>query len=239
MPDFIPSRDADFDAWLTNLVDYVAVKTGGSSPAWPYVPDTAVSGLENAKDDWWASYSFTLHPHTPGHTVAKNEARARAEKAARLFVRQFLRFDPVTNADRVNMGIPVRDAIPTPVDPPTVQPAITVAYPGGPHLLRVTIAPLTGSDPFDGRSDYGHAIHFGVMPQGGATVEQAAGRRHYLMREPASGAELAHLRFTRRKRDFVEFDGDEAGMRAFFCARYENQKGDHGPWGPVASAVIP
>jgi len=28
-------------------------------------------------------------------------------------------------------------------------------------------------------------------------------------------------------------------MTAFFCARYENQKGERGPWGPVASAVVP
>jgi hypothetical protein len=37
----------------------------------------------------------------------------------------------------------------------------------------------------------------------------------------------------------VEFDASESGMTAYFCARYENRKGDVGAWGPVASAIIP
>ena len=77
------------------------------------------------------------------------------------------------------------------------------------------------------------------MPQGGATLEQAAGIKHYLMKEPLSGAELLHYRFTRRKKEPVDFDASESGMTAYFCARYENQKGQYGAWGPVVSAVIP
>jgi hypothetical protein len=28
----------------------------------------------------------------------------------------------------------------------------------------------------------------------------------------------------------VDFAAGESGMTAYFCARYENQKGDHGAW---------
>jgi hypothetical protein len=48
-----------------------------------------------------------------------------------------------------------------------------------------------------------------------------------------------YYRFTRRKKETVVFDAAESGMTAYFCARYENQKGFHGAWGPVVSAVIP
>ena len=176
---------------------------------------------------------------SPVDVAACAVAFADMETEARFIRRHFLLSPPLRPEDLALLMLPQPDATPTPVGPPTIQPAITVAYPGGPHLLRITLSPLAGSDPFDSRSDYGHAVFMGLMPQGGATMEQAAGARHYLMREPKSGAELSHLRFTRRRRDFVEFDGDESGMTAFFCARYENQKGEHGPWGPVASAVIP
>jgi hypothetical protein len=77
------------------------------------------------------------------------------------------------------------------------------------------------------------------MPQGGATLEQAASVKHYLMKEPLSGDELLHYRFTRRKKELVDFDASESGMTAYFCARYENQKGQFGVWGPVVSAIIP
>jgi hypothetical protein len=38
------------------------------------------------------------------------------------------------------------------------------------------------------------------MPPGGATVEQAASAKHYLMRPPLSGDELQYFRFTRKQR---------------------------------------
>ncbi|MDR1248457.1 MAG: hypothetical protein LBK63_04050, partial [Treponema sp.] len=89
------------------------------------------------------------------------------------------------------------------------------------------------------RGDYGFALYLGIMPQGGATLEQAAGIKHYLMKEPRSGEELLHHRFTRRRKEPVNFDASESGMTAYFCARYENGKGHVGNWGPVASAIIP
>jgi hypothetical protein len=99
--------------------------------------------------------------------------------------------------------------------------------------------PLPGVAPPDSRGDYGYALYRGIMPQGGAALEQAASVKHYLMKEPLSGDELLHYRFTRRKKELVGFDASESGMTAYFCARYENQKGDYGTWGAVVSAIIP
>jgi hypothetical protein len=116
---------------------------------------------------------------------------------------------------------------------------LTITYPGGPHLLMVHLAPLPGTEPPDSRGDYGYALYRGIMPQGGATLEQAASVKHYLMKEPLSGDELLHYRFTRRKKELVDFDASESGMTVYFCARYENQKGEYGSWGAVVSAIIP
>ncbi|MDR2184295.1 MAG: hypothetical protein LBO80_01305 [Treponema sp.] len=35
-----------------------------------------------------------------------------------------------------------------------------------------------------------------------------------------------------------DFDG-ESGNTVYFCLRYENSKGEAGPFGPVFSAVVP
>jgi hypothetical protein len=67
---------------------------------------------------------------------------------------------------------------------------------------------------------------------------QAAGTKNYLMKEPYSGDELLHYRFTRRKKELVDVGADESGMTACFCARYENRKGEYGAWGPVVLAII-
>jgi hypothetical protein len=66
----------------------------------------------------------------------------------------------------------------------------------------VHLAPLAGTEPPDSRGDDGYALCRGIMPQGGATMEQAAGTKHYLMKEPLSGDELLHYRFTRRKKNW-------------------------------------
>jgi hypothetical protein len=92
------------------------------------------------------------------------------------------------------------------VVPPTGQPTLTITYLGGPHLLAVHLAPLPGTKPLDSRGDYGYALYRGIMPQGGATLEQAAGVKHCLMKEPLSGDELLHYRFTRWKMELIAID---------------------------------
>jgi hypothetical protein len=54
------------------------------------------------------------------------------------------------------------------------------------------------------------------------------------MKKPLSGDELLYYRFTCRRKEVVDFAADEGGMTAYFCARYDNQKGEYGAWGPVA-----
>jgi hypothetical protein len=158
---------------------------------------------------------------------------------ARFIKKHYLLMPPLTLADFPALLLPLPDDTHTPVPQSTGQPALTVTYPGGPHVLAVHLAPLSGTEPPDSRSDYGYALYRGVIPQGEATLEQAASVRHYLMKEPLPGDELLHYQFTRRKKEPVDFDAGESGMAAYFYARYENQKGQHGAWGTVVSTVIP
>jgi hypothetical protein len=98
---------------------------------------------------------------------------------------------------------------------------------------------MPGTLELDAASDYGYAVYVGIMPPGGATLEQAASDKHYLMKVPADGKPLRHYRFTRRKKEKILFDAEDGGMTAYVCCRYENRKGEAGNWGPVASIIIP
>ncbi|MDR2052690.1 MAG: hypothetical protein LBP80_04675 [Treponema sp.] len=64
---------------------------------------------------------------------------------------------------------------------------------------------MAGTRELDPRSDYGYAIYLGIMPPGGATLEQAASDKHYLMKPPADGRGLQHYRFTRRREEKILF----------------------------------
>ncbi|MDR1326114.1 MAG: hypothetical protein LBK00_08785 [Treponema sp.] len=173
-------------------------------------------------------------------SVAKcNEVFKEMEAEARYIKKHWLIAPPLTSADLASLLLAQPDTTHSPVPPPTGQPSLSITYPGGPHLLSVHLTFLSGTTPLDSRSDYGYALYKGVMPQGGATLEQAASGKHYLMKPPLDGEDLLHYKFTRRKIEVVGFAAEESGMTAYFCSRYENGKGEAGEWGPVASAVIP
>jgi hypothetical protein len=119
--------------------------------------------------------------------VECNEVFKEMETEARFIKKHFLLLPPLMLVDLPTLLLPLPDDTHTPVPPPTGQPALTITYPGGPHLLMVHLAPLPGTEPSDSRGDYGYALYRGIMPQGGATLEQAASLKHYLMKEPLSG----------------------------------------------------
>jgi hypothetical protein len=172
-------------------------------------------------------------------TVRCNETFDTLKGIMRFFRGHYYLMPPLTKIDWAELGFRERDDHPTPIPAPTDVPLVSSVYPGGPHLIMVILSVLPGTLAISDRGDYGFALYVGVMPQGGATLEQAASVRHYLMAPPQDGEGLAHHAFTRRGKELVVFPAAESGMTAYFCARYENQKGQKGSWGPVASAIIP
>jgi hypothetical protein len=157
----------------------------------------------------------------------------------RFFRDRYFKIPPLTEGDWAALGFKRKDPHPTPVPAPDGVPAASLSYPGGPHAMTAHLGPLAGTRELDPGSDYGYAIYVGIMPPGGATLEQAASEKHYLMKPPVDGKGLSHLRFTRRRKEKLLFDAEDGGMTVYICCRYENQKGEAGQWGPVVSAIIP
>jgi hypothetical protein len=172
-------------------------------------------------------------------TVECQTAFAALTAKMRFFRDRYFKMPPLTESDWAALGFRRKDPHQTPVPEPEGTPAVSLSYPGGPHALLAHLGPMAGTVEMDPASDYGYAVYVGIMPPGGATLEQAASDKHYLMKTPADGKSLQHYRFTRRRKEKLTFDAEERGMTAWVCCRYENQKGDVGQWGPVASAIIP
>jgi hypothetical protein len=233
--DWYPSsRDAQLHlvkAWNTVFTT--------KGPAWGIPPQHITQLAADAQAAEAVLDKVQSGERTTTGVVQCNVAFMDMETEARFIKKHYLLIPPLTLADFATLLLLLPDESRTPAGTPPGQPSLTITYPGGPHVLTVHLAPLLGTEPPDSRSDYGYALYCGIMPQGGATLEQAAGIKHYLMKEPLSGNEMLHYRFTRRKKEPVGFDAFESGMTAYFCARYENRKGDCGKWGPVAKAIIP
>jgi hypothetical protein len=230
--DYIPSKDPEFDQFFSNLNRYVGEKTGGNVPEWTFIPSDARTNLNDLYTAWDTAYTETKVPHTPVQTEAKNDAKTAAVAAIRPFVNQYLRFPPVTNEDRTAMGIPNKDTTPTPVPPPADQAEADLLYPGI-HLIELKIRALPANRPDAGKGDYGVRIYYGVL--GDATATD----KFRLASAPASGDDLPHSVFTRKRKYRFDFPEGDRGKQVYFCLRYENSKGESGPWGPIIQAIIP
>jgi hypothetical protein len=145
---------------------------------------------------------------------------------------------PLTDTDLISLQLKPKDTEHTPIPPPSNQAEADISRPGA-HLLTLHLRAITGSPPDPHRSDYGFRIYWGVMPSGGATTEAALSVKRELIKVPVSGDELPHSRFTRRKKEKFDFPQEDSSKTVYFCVRYENAKGESGPWGPIFSAVIP
>jgi hypothetical protein len=157
----------------------------------------------------------------------------------RYFRDRFFKMPPLTEGDWAALGFRPKDPHQTTAPAPDGVPQASLSYPGGPHALLAHLGPMPGTRELEPSSDYGYAVYVGIMPHGGATLEQAASDKHYLMKIPADGKGLQHYRFTRRKKEKIFFDAEDGGMTAYVCCRYESRTGAEGKWGPVASIIIP
>jgi len=219
--DYIPARDADFGHWLKNLSAFVEGKTGGPSPAWDHVPSAEVDALVAACEDWGIHYERTLQPHAPSLTTAKNDARKRAEAAVRPFVRRFLHFPPVTNAERVDMGIPNRDAVRTEHHEVRefVEMSLSVT---AIREVRVHVK-VKGAE--------GNA-----KPKGydGAVLVWAT-----LDSPPADVGALSRHVMASRATHVLRFGEADRGKTVYVAGAWQNERGNLGAWSAIMSAIVP
>jgi len=225
---YIPSSDRAFVVWATNLLQFAEGQANYSR--W------RIMGPDEELADLLADFTRKLNDcddpgRTPIQIVAKNVARKKLEKALRNFVQGFLMRNTLVNEeDRRTMQIPVRDVIPTNVPPPVTQPDGALAFPGIGLIEMRNIRPIAEKP--DARAGYGVRIYYGIL--GEATKTD----KFRLTTRPETGQDLPHSVFTRKTRYLFDFTLDRH-KEAFFCMRYENSKGNPGPWGKMYSASIP
>ena len=221
--DYIPTKDADFSAWLGFLYRYVNSKCGGTPPAWGHIPQDAQISLRTHFLAWETAYAAVIGPHTKVDTEAKNDAKKAATAFVRAFVNQFLRFPPVTDEDRTAMGIPNRDTHPTPINPPETGPVYTVAQ-KGPRMLEVIYRNgnlgRKGSKP---PGVQGARIFYGVFDT-----------------PPARQDDLPASVWATRCPHIIEFPETDRGRRAYFALKWEIRR-EHGesPWSEFQDEIIP
>lgn len=217
--DYIPGPDIKFIPWANRVVSY------SKENCQRWMAPSPVSIIGNTLDDFIEKHERVLDPNSGKvDMTAKKSARKIAEKMLRNYIQGFIARNPnVTTIDREQLGLGMRDLIPTPVGDPVGLVTATVKYVNK-GALKLSIRHVEGS-PYDKRANYGVKIAYGIFP--------------FDVPVPDDVNMLTNSVFVRRKNELFIFDSKDSRKTACFCLRYENSKGRAGQWCPVISAVIP
>ena len=217
--DYIPGADGEFDAWQDNFITYASA----NAVALGLDPLIDIPPLTTAQTIWTADRAANTAAQAAAEAArqAKDAARGGLEGVIRPLVARLQASSAVDDAERQALGITVRDTIPTPVEPPTTRPVISVDTS---QRLRHTIGFADEATPTR------KAKPAGVR---GAQIWVKIGDP-----APVDPSELTFLATDTRTPYVADFDGADANKVAHYMLRWESTRGEPGPWSETASATI-
>jgi hypothetical protein len=159
---------------------------------------------------------------TPAKSAALSEAENDFRKTFRTFYTGFLRYNPlVTDEDLVSMSLPKRPSGgKTPPPPPTdvIEATVDTSKPG---MIGINYR------------SRGKGI---AKPKGvhGAEIVHAI-----LSTPPTDWSQLTNSSFDTKTPMRFAFAGEQRGHTFYFALRWENTRGEKGPWSDIYNAIIP
>ena len=140
---YIPASDANFNNWLTNFSAVLSADPSAYGES-----SGSAAGMASLTAAWSLAYAAATNPETRTSpaVAAKDAARFNATQEAQQIAARIRANTSVSNAQRVDIGLPVPSATPTPVPAPTSAPALALrsATPGVQLLAYSDTAAPTG-----------------------------------------------------------------------------------------------
>jgi hypothetical protein len=221
---YIPTNDAEFDIWYKNLCQYVSQKTTGDPPEWTHIPASEVKLLTDNYLVWRVAYVPTLKPHTRAETRAKDEARNAVEgDIIRPFVGQWLMWKQVSDKERDEMGLhvkqPRRPVIPPPSTVPELEPRA-----GVPRQIVIPYRDKGSSHRGKPKDVHGIEVRWAFLDKPPVNIE----------------TELTLSSFDTKSPLILNFGEQDRGKRIYMAGRWEiEREGLKGSFGDIAAAIVP
>jgi len=219
--DYIPQNAAQFNEFMQRIIHYVEGNIGGQNPKWSNIPVARYTELSTAFNHFGTALQDANEVPTPANILRRNEAQAETTKILRGFVNQFLRFPPVTNADRVEMGIPNHDTIRT--DHKVVTEEVDfVIHLGAIRELKIDFW-IQGADHKAKPHGYDGAVIIWDIRD----------------TPPPQPTDLANHTMASRTPFTLHFDEEQRGKTVQIALAWQNERGILGAWSAYKSAIIP
>jgi len=219
--DYIPSGDAEFEAWQQN---FSAFLSDGANQTRLNLKPVDLTPVETPQVKWTQDYPAHLGAQNAALVASanKNTARGDYEPAIRAFVAVLQRNPNLTDADRVALQITVPTATRQAVPTPTSYPVPTIDF--GQRLT--------------------HSISFRDQntPASKAKPDGARGAQIYLViggPMPTSPDAFTFIATDTKAPYVYHFEMADIGKTVYYRLRWENTTGATGPWSEIVSAVVP
>jgi hypothetical protein len=214
----IPRKDTDFDTWQK----VISTKATASVEAWHLDAMWMNNLFTPAYEVWTKAWDAYNDPTERNKmiTFEKNEARDKYELLLRKLVKMLEASTYVTDDDRMAVGI-YPPAPPTPSPVPKKIPLIVVDT----STVRVLVFGFHDDDTKSHAKP--HGVHGMEMKWG------------ILESPPKSIDELIHSSFDTKSPLPLTFSEEERGRTVYFCGRWENTRGEKGPWSLIMTAIVP
>jgi hypothetical protein len=196
--------------------------TQNKKTAWN-IPDDTVNALAAKVQAFDAINNTPPAARTPAVVAQIKTAEKELVAVMRDVKKRHFFQPPLTDADLVTLGLKPRDTNPTPIARPAARPSADVKLISA-GAFDLVISPERDIS-HEKKSYHGCKIVYDLFEQGAAP--------------PTSEKQLTEMRFVRRKKESFVFQPQDSGKKAYFAMRYENSKGEAGPWCPIFSVLIP
>jgi len=221
--DYIPRNPAQFNEFVQKIIHYVEEKTFGSpnAPWKDAIPEARFDELNLSHSRFANANETAVGTPTHANILRRQEAQTETTAVLRAFVNQFLRFAPVTNADRAEMGIPNHDTIRT--DHKVVTEMVDFVI----HLsvirqLQVDFWIQGSSHKAKPEGYDGAVIIWGITDT-----------------PPQKQDDLPHHTMASRTPFTLHFEEEERGKTVHIALAWQNERGILGAWSEYKTAVIP
>jgi hypothetical protein len=218
--DFIPTTEAQFYTWQGTLLSYISSRAG----LWG-ITEAEWTALTALQTDYQTKYAIAIDPatRTAAAVQAKNEAHDAFVKAIRLLVKSHITYNlVVTNNDRNKMGLPIHKTTRTPAPVAEEAPEADVNTSVIGHVKIGFYE--KGSDHKKAKPPGQHCVEIGWVKSDVPITRWE---------------DLIHSNVDTNSPFTLSFENDQRGKTIYFALRWENTRGEKGPWSEIRSAVIP
>ena len=217
MKDYIPKKDSELASWSANFTAGVT----SNAQAWE-ITSQELASLQTANTTFAALHAQADSPAKNSIIVAeKNTARKVLIAEIRALVNFRLRNPIITNAQRIALGLNVKDTTVSNIPVPTTRPELSIEVLDY-RRLKIVFHEYGTTSKAKPHGMSGAFIVYGVLSAAPSTI-----------------ADLNRSLLATKTPHVLEFNEDERGKHLYVAICWQNTKGEKGPWSEIEQAIIP